>query len=69
MDEDLEKCEIETMPVVRSLCFLWNKRPTPADYLRVRDEGTVSLNSNEVLMLHNRLKIIQERTVQEGRRW
>ncbi len=126
MDEDLEKCAIEAIPVVSSLCFhvadsknksgyhvnlrcdcgtkqvgsvhKSNKRPTFGDGLhelgrliqqdhspscvaeaqeleadekdvpdastkRPPDEGVASLNTNEVLMLHRRLKIIQTRTV------
>ncbi len=31
---------------------------------RPADEGAVSLNTNEVLMLHSKLKIIQSRSVQ-----
>ena len=31
---------------------------------RPPDEGAVSLNANDVLILHNRLKIIQERIVE-----
>jgi hypothetical protein len=124
MDEDLEKCAIEAMPVVSSLCFhtvdaknksgyhvnlrcicgakqvgtnhMLNKRPTPGDCLRElgrvihqdhgptcvivtqklqvtekddadvstkrpADEGAVSLNATEVMMLHRKLKMLQQR--------
>ncbi len=124
MDEDLEKCVIEVMPVVSSLCFhtvdaknksgyhvnlrcgcgakqvgtihMSSKRPTPGDCLRELgrviqqdhgptcvvaaqklqvaekdaadastkrppDEGAVSLNATEVMMLHRRLKMVQQR--------
>jgi hypothetical protein len=130
MDEDLEKCSIEAMPVVSSLCFhaadaknksgyhvnlrcdcgakqvgpirMSSKRPTPGDCVREFgrvihqdhgptyvaatqklqatakdavdestkrpvDEGAVSLNTTEVLMLHRRLKMLQQRVVKTNK--
>jgi hypothetical protein len=43
------------------------KDAADASTKRPADEGTASLNANEVLMLHNRLKIIQERAAQANK--
>ena len=43
------------------------KDATDVSTKRPVDEGAASLNANEVLMLHSRLKIIQERVAQANK--